>query len=204
LTRRPRGSTIQSTLTFADLLFLALFLAALGSLAAALAAACRHRGVGALRILRRLAMAAAVYLAVVFGVSWRTTPRVLRRGEAKCNGEWCIAVAGAEPAGGGGALAVAFRLFTTARRAAMRENDISVYLVDADGRRIEPRARSGDVPFNVQLEPGESVLAQRVFDVPGEFRGRGLVIRFGGEGFPGCFVIGENGWFHEPDVLLLD
>lgn len=186
-----------------DLVFIAAFLAAAGTLIVALAAALRGRGRQALMILRRFGIAAAVYLLVVLTVSWSTRPHMLHPGEPKCNGEWCIAVAGAKRPADGGTLTVVLKLFSTAKRVAMRE-DARVYLVDADGRRFEPRPDASAAPLNVRLEAGQSVTTQRVFDVPRDAASPALVVRFGGEGFPGCLVIGENTWLHEPDRMLLE
>jgi hypothetical protein len=97
---------------------------------------------------------------------------------------------------------VTLKLFSTAKRVAMREN-ARLYLVDARGRRIEPRP--GPPPYqDVRLEAGESVMTRRVFDVEADAGSPALVVRFGGEGFPGCLVIGENAWLHSPDRMLLE
>ncbi len=190
-------------MTIADLFFIVLFFAGAATLIAALTAALRGQRRRALGILARLAAAGAAYMLIVLAASWSTKPRMFRPGEAKCNGEWCIAVMGADRSADGHTVAVVLRLFSTAKRVAMREN-ASVYLADSRGRLFEPLPDASALPLNVRLEAGESVTARRVFDVPQDAANPALVVRFGGEGFPGCFVIGENAWLHEPDRMLLE
>jgi hypothetical protein len=56
----------------------------------------------------------------------------------------------------------------------------------------------------VLLGPGESTDVERVFAVPPGAGNLGLVVRFGAlAGFPGSLVIGENGWLHKPDRIVL-
>src|SRR5260370_8563957 len=75
-----------------DLLFIALFLAALGTLAAAPGAALRGRPDRARGRLRRLGIGAVGYMAVVTLVSLLSPRRVVARGEGLCSDDWCIAV----------------------------------------------------------------------------------------------------------------
>ncbi len=56
---------------------------------------------------------------------------------------------------------------------------------------------------NTLLRPGESALAKRRFQLPPDARGGGLIYTHEG-GFPiGWFIIGENHWFHGPDIVRL-
>jgi hypothetical protein len=62
-------------LGWADLVCIALFFAAVGSLMAVLTAVVRGRQDRALHILIRLAIAAGIYLLAVLTVSWSTRPQ---------------------------------------------------------------------------------------------------------------------------------
>jgi hypothetical protein len=78
-----------------------------------------------------------------------------------------------------------------------------VYLVDSQGRRYAPLNQNSSVPLNVLIQPGDSILATRAFEVPADAQNVGLVVDRG-VGFPSCFIIGENTWFHRPPVVWLD
>lgn len=188
-----------------DLLFILLFFAAIFTLGASVLWAIRGQRSRALRTLRRLGIGAGIYLAVVCLVSFATPRRVLNIGDAQCFDDWCIAVENVKTAAMNSAAShtVMLRLSSRARRRAQRENGLQVYLMDDRGRRFVPIPEPDMVPLNVLLQPGESVLAARVFNMPADSRLDGLVADHGG-GFPGCFVIGENNWFHKPTIVRLD
>ena len=70
------------------------------------------------------------------------------------------------------------------------------------GSRYEPSPRAADVPLSVQLGPGQSVAAERVFKVPLDVSEPGLVIAHEG-GFPiGWFIIGQGPFRKAPIVWL--
>jgi hypothetical protein len=157
------------------------------------------------RILRRLAIGAAVYFAVVIAVSIVSPRRVYQIGDAQCFDDWCIAVAGVErtPAGGNETYAIAIRLSNRARRVPMGERDTVVYLTDGAGHRYDPLPDAAAVAFDTVLQPGESVLATRRFLVPRTADDLGLVYTHEG-GFPiGWLIIGEGGWLQKPPVVKL-
>ncbi len=69
------------------------------------------------------------------------------------------------------------------------------------GRRYDPIPGSGTVPFDTKLQPGESVIATRRFDVPADARDLGFVYAHVGASFSP--VIGENELFHGPPLVRL-
>ena len=158
------------------------------------------------RILRRIGVGAAVYLAAVIVVSIVNPRRVYRVGDTQCFDDWCIAVTEAHraPTSAGTGYEVAMRLSNRARRMPMGEKGTVVYLTDGQGRRYDPNPHATAVPFDTRLQPGESVVATRRFDVPRDAQGLGLVYTHEG-GFPiGWLIIGEGGWFSRPPVVRLD
>lgn len=188
-----------------DLLFIALFLTAAGTLLSAAFLAIFGRGAGALRLLRTLSICAGVYIGIVAvsSIFWPRT--VLRVGERQCFDDWCIGVESAsrQPAGDHVTYLIGLRVASTARRVTQRENNVVVYLADQSGRPYRAVQNSSDVPLNVQLGPGESVAATRVFEVPADAREPGLVIAHEG-GFPiGWFIIGDDAWFHKAPIVRL-
>jgi hypothetical protein len=79
-------------MTVFDLLFIALFLAAVGTLLVAAVSAVRGRRARALAILRRLAICTVAYLGVVYMATALPKQVVLRVGDPQCSDDWCIAV----------------------------------------------------------------------------------------------------------------
>ncbi len=183
-----------------DLLFLAAVAASLFCWVAAALAALRRRAV-AIRILKAWSVCAALYFAAVILTSAVLPRRVLAMGEARCSDDWCVTVEKA--ARNGGTLTVSLRLESRARRVTQRERDMVVYVSDDRGRRYDPLPDTAEVPLDVQLGPGESVTAQRVFRVPPQARGLGVVVGHEG-GFPiGWFIIGYDTWFRKPAIVPL-
>jgi hypothetical protein len=131
--------------------------------------------------------------------------RILRAGEAQCFDDWCVSVAGAKRAATSEGLEyrVDLKLSSRARRVAQRENHLAVYLTDASGRRFDPVSQDSDVPFNVLLQPSESVLLTRRFILPPDAVDASAVITHEG-GFPiGWFIIGYDTWFRKPPLVRL-
>jgi hypothetical protein len=86
----------------------------------------------------------------------------------------------------------------------MGEKGTVVYLTDARGRRYDPLPDPSAIPLDTILQPGESLIVTRRFDVPPGAQGLGLIYTHEG-GFPiGWFIIGEGGWFQKPPIVRLD
>ena len=194
-------------MTLYDLLFIALFFAAVGTVAMAVSFALRGQGARALRILARLGVAVFVYMGIVAITSAFNPRRVLSFGEAECNDDWCIAVESSKrvPAQTPGNVqyVVNLTLSSRAKRVSQREKNVVVYLTDASGRRIDPVPDPSEVPLSVLLDPNDSVAATRSFEVPANAGRMGLVIDHEG-GFPiGWFIIGYATWFRKPTMVWL-
>ena len=189
-----------------DLLFIALFLAAVVSLltACGLAIAGRFRRAG--RILRWLLLCASAYMAVVVLVSLLSLlsqRRVLGPTATQCFDDWCIGVdrVSRSQAGESVKYSVDLRLSSRARRVAQREKNMAVYLTDDRGRRYDPVR--GAAPFDVLLQAGESAIVNRTFMIPAAAKSVALVAAHEG-GFPiGWFIIGYDTWFRKPPLVQL-
>ena len=188
-----------------DLLFIALFLTAVFSFVVAAWFTLRGQFGRAGRILLRLLVGAAAYMAIVIAVS-QVLPRwVVKIGDPLCFDDCCVSVAGFRraPEGPRVAYRVDLRLSSRARRVSQRERNLAVYLTDDQGRRYDPVADSLAAPFSVLLGPGESAVVSRTFLVPPETGGVGAVIAHEG-GFPiGWFIIGYDTWFRKPPIVRL-
>src|SRR5215831_6402049 len=164
-------------MTVFEPLFLLLVLVSLITFVSAAVFAIGGRSARAGRILRRWGIAAAVYFAIVIVVSLLRTTRVYAVGEPQCFDDWCITVASVDrkPTPSATEIDVNLRLTSRARRVPMGERGTLAYLTDADGRRFDPTPDSTQPPFDTVLQPGESRMTIRRFEVPNAARDLALV-----------------------------
>jgi hypothetical protein len=191
--------------TIFDLVFIALFLISIGTLAVAAVSAILGRRTRAIGILKGFAVGVAIYCGIVILVSLVAPRRMLSAGEPLCFDDWCITVEGAERTASQSdtSYVVRLRLSSRARRVTQRENGVVVYLTDANRTRYDPVPDTSATPLNVQLQPVESVVTTRTFKVPVAAHVLGLVIAHEG-GFPiDWFIIG-GGPFRKPPIVRLD
>ena len=188
-----------------ELLFILLFLASAVTLVWVVIGFLTRRAKRAAVVLRRFAIGAGAYLAIVFIVSAATPAKVLNVGDEQRNDDWCIAVANVNwlEMGPRRACDVTLRLSNRGRGRAQRERGVRVYLVDAAWQRYEPIPRAFDLPLDTLIQAGQSVSAERHFELPADARDVGLVVDHGA-GFPGCLIITENNWFHRLPVVRLE
>jgi len=188
-----------------ELLFIAVVLAAVATSGAALVQALRGRLRQSMRVVAWVCLSLAIYIGIVIVVSLVSPGRVVGIGDPRCSDEWCIAVMGVSrsPVPGGTEYSVAFQLSSRARGVSQRENGVVVYLIGSRGRRhlAEPDATA--VPFDVLLQPGQTVTTTRRFRVLGEERALGVVVgREGSNAIPGRFIIGsDESLFHRPAMV---
>lgn len=187
----------------ADLLFLLLLLAA----AAALLGAAWLAGTGhtahALRVLRALLFGAAAYMSVVIVVSMILPREVVKPGGELCFDDWCIRIAAVRTRAGGARTFydLDFTLRSRALRVTQREMNLAVRLASYSGRRYDPQADPSAAPFDVPLEPGESVTTRRTWALPAAEQPAGVEVTHPG-GFPiGWFIVGYDTWFRDPALL---
>ena len=191
-----------------DLLFLFAFLTSVVTLVRVAIVALRGNRVRALRVLRNFAVAALLYLAVGLAVSLVKPQRVIGVREPWCFDDWCLSVQNVSrtPETAEAAYRVDLRIFSQARRVTQRAKGAWIYLVDEHGRRYAPESDPSAVPLSVLLHPQESVATSRVFRVPADVQGLGLITGHGG---PYCgpmefLVIGESGClFNKPTMIRI-
>lgn len=190
-------------MTIFEPLLLLLALVTLVSLVGAGIAALRGRFAAARATLLRIGLGAAIYFGLAIVVSLLRPARELHVGDEQCFDDWCLTVTDVRrrPDGPLERLEVTLRLSSRARGAPQRERGTVVYLVDAGGRRFDPLPSPDEPPLDVLLQPGESVLTKRRFELPAGAEGVGLVYTMEG-GFPiQWFVIGGGGWFSKKPVV---
>jgi len=194
-------------MTIFDLFFILIFFASVAMLAVVVVTALRGRGRQAVTRLAALGVCLALYLGVIALVSLASPPRVLALGQDRCFDDWCVAVENAAraPSPTRTELTVTLRVSNRARRAPQRENGVAVAVLDEAGRRFEAAAQGEDAPFNILLQPGESVTTTRTFDVSGASGQLDLAVEHAGfSRFPGMFIIGDDSsLLHKPTIVHL-
>jgi hypothetical protein len=196
-----RGTAV----TVFDLLVIALFFVAIGTLMVAAALAVRGRWARALGLLRRLAVCTVAYVGIVYAATALSKEAVLRVGDPQCSDDWCIAVQNVQrtPMNAVVRYDVTLRIFSRALRVSQREMGAKdVYLVDSQWRRYDPVRIGAEVPLNTLLQAGESVTTSRRFELPADVRGIGLMVDR--SSFLVCLVIGECEAFHKGTIVRMD
>jgi len=195
-------------MTIFDLLFLASLLVSVIALAAAAYSAIRGRTSRAFSILRVWLVCAAVYLGISVAVAYVAPQRVIAVGSPWCFDDWCLTVENVKHAGA--TYDVDLKLSSEAKRVTQRAQGAWIYLRDENDTHYEPTPNlspdSKDVPLDVLLQPGESVAAQRSFNVPGNIHELGLVTGHGGPpcGVLSLVIIGQGGClFHKQTMIRL-
>jgi hypothetical protein len=191
--------------TVYDLLFIALFLIALGTLITAVVLFFRGQRGHALTVLGKLALCAAGYIAFVYAATAMSRERVLRAGEPECSDDWCFAVTGVRrtPMNAITRFDVDLRIFSRARRVAQRELGAKdVYLVDSGWKRYDPIPASGEIPMSTLLQAGESKSTTRRFEIPADAHGIALMLDHSAPPF--CLIIGECEAFHKGHIIRLE
>ena len=188
-----------------DLLFVLVFFSVGVGVLAVLSLWATRRRLAAVRVARLIGIGVVVYGVALVIVSEISAPRQLRLGQDRCYDDWCMAVVEAGPRSGEGDYAVTFRLSNRALRVAQREQGVVVYLLDQAGRRIDARAIDSEPPFDVLLQPNESLRTTRWFDVLDDAGPLGLAIAHAGwAAGPGLFIIGDDSsWLHQPTIVML-
>jgi len=188
-----------------DLLFILLFLLMLASLLWAASCAVRGQFDRAGRVIVRILLAAAVYIAIVIVFSAILPRRTANLGEQRCFDDYCVSVDAftRNPQGSGVEYTVNLRLSNRALRGSEREKNLVMYLTDAQGRRYDADGDKSSAPYTVLLAPQESVVVGRRFLVPSDAGELGAVVTHEG-GFPiGWLIIGYDAWFRKPPLVLL-
>jgi hypothetical protein len=177
-----------------DLLFILSFFAVIITLVAVVVIAIRGPRQKALRILGVLAVCLGAYFAICCLSAALMPRRELSLREPQCFDDWCIELDGVAQISSSSEIRyqTVIRVFSRAKRVSQRENGIVPYLEDDQGHRYAALQEPSATPFNVLLQPGESVAITRGFALPATAHVAGFVAAHEG-GFPvGWFVIGEG------------
>jgi hypothetical protein len=100
-----------------------------------------------------------VYLAATLIVSFVTPQRVVNIGDSYCMDIWCIRIerVNTEPRGPETLYKVDVRIFSDANSVKTSARGAHIYLVDERGRRFELINDPAVIPFDVPLDPGQTI-----------------------------------------------
>ncbi len=212
-------------MTIFDLLFIAVVLASVVTLAVAIVFGLLRRRQRAVSLLVRLATGVAIYLGAVVVVSLMSPQRVLEIGEDWCFDDWCVAVDEVRLASelgrpdhrvtaNGVFYIVELRFSNRARGRDQRAGSAAVHLLDGRLRQYEVsrhgqralEAQDGPVPPLTSTVPlGQSVNTVQVFDLPQDARDVGLTVDHPVGPSPALFVIGDQAsLFHRRTIVRLN
>jgi len=192
--------------TIFDLFFLVLVFAAVVSLITVGWLAAERRFGHSRRVLYGMFIGAVIYLGTIIFVSALLPRRTASLGENQCFDDICVAIDGFSSKTEGTAFVyeVSARVSNRARSAAQREQNLIMYLTDDKHRRFDAILNASDVPFNVVLNAGDSVIVTRTFWLPRDSTSTFASVTHEG-GFPiRWLIIGETAWFHRPPLVLLN
>ena len=119
----------------------------------------------AVKTLLASAVLLATYTLAVMAVSLRSPQKIVRVGDSYCVDLWCIGIDGvtAKSFGQETVYKVDVRIFSDANRVRTSAEGASLYLVDERGRRFPLVKDPSVIPFDVTLEPGQSVKTSLTF-----------------------------------------
>jgi hypothetical protein len=126
----------------------------------------------AVKTLLASAALVAIYTLAVITVSLRTPQKIVSAGDSYCVDIWCIGIEGVSPKPFGQEIAykVDVRIFSDANRVKTSAKGVSLYLVDERGRRFPLVRDPAVIPFDVTLDPGQSVNTSLTFVAAGDAR----------------------------------
>jgi hypothetical protein len=197
-------------MTIYDLAFFPLFFGTLGLLLIGAAARPLY-GVRISRfIFRGLGLFAVAYVGIWMALTAFSKQRPIGVGDPQCIDSWCIAVEKVDstPQDATTVYDVTLCIFSRAETTptsygahAASDEKSDVYLVDDRGRRYDSRPHPSEVPLDVTLKPGEAVRTRRVFELPSDARGLGILSAGGSLGM--CPMIGECSTSHSASDYAL-
>ena len=160
---------------------------------------------GGAKALRALAGLVAVYVVVVMAVSLLTPQKIGSAGQAYCMDIWCIGIEKVSPIPARNQIAykVDVRIFSDADTVKTSGKGFSLFLVDERGRRFPMGKDPAVIPFDLSLDPGESVNTSLTFVTAADARELFLTVDstlFWGARL--CFAC-DSSLLHKPTFLLV-
>ena len=134
-----------------------------------------------------------IYSAFLVATTLALPVQVLTANEAQFSGDWSIAVASVRrvPHGLDEDYELDFRLSNRGSKAIRGDSHVVVYLLNEDGTRYNPSPEPSTPPFDVEINPGKSVITMRRFVLPTNLNRLELVVTRSGFRL-GWFMVGRQ------------
>lgn len=187
-----------------SLVLLFAILASIATLILAMCLASNGEARRAKRIFLGWGIAACFYLtALLVTAMWPHSVPVLKTGVPYCDDDWCMSFEGISKIStqAGASYRLNLRLFSLAHRTPQSARGAWVCLTDDQNHRYPPVDDPSVPPFDVQLDPGQSVATSLTFDLPADtkrlfFAGGMKSISYA------SFIIGNPDLLHKPRLEL--
>ena len=160
------------------------------------------------KALRASAGLVAVYVVVLMAVSLLTPQKIGSAGQAYCMDIWCIGIEKVSPILARNQIAykVDVRIFSDADTVKTSGKGFSLFLVDERGRRFPMVKDPSVIPFDLSLDPGQSVNTSLTFVTAADARELFLTVREDDPVSPLYWVerlcvACDGGLLHKPTLL---
>ena len=143
------------------------------------------------------------YTALTMTVSLLLPQKIVNPGQSYCVDSWCIGIQNVTKTARGQDVAYKadVRIFSDLNRGTTSAKGASLYLVDERGRRFPLIPDPSVTPFDVELNPGQSVNTSLSFLVAAD--ARQLALKGDGPGLwiTKFFIGDDSAWLHRPTLI---
>jgi hypothetical protein len=157
----------------------------------------------AARVVFRWAACAAAYAATLLLTAMLPNTSALKTGVPYCDDDLCMTVQSVSgtPEPAGVVYRFAIRLFSRAYQRTRSAKGATAYLVDQRNRHFLPLYDPSAIPFDMAIEPGQSISTSLTFNVPAD--ARALVFAVGMDRIQyASFIIGNGDLLRHPRLKL--
>lgn len=186
-----------------SVLLLAVLLATIGTLIAVVTFSLRREFRRAGKIAARWGICAAAYTTILVLTAMAPRDSALKTGTPYCDDDMCMSVESITrtPEQAGTSYRFAIQLFTHANYGPRSAKGASVYMIDERGRHFLPLPDDSAIPFDIDVEPGESVNTSLAFRVPSDARTLAFAAAMDHLQYA-SFIIGNGDLLHKPRLEL--
>ena len=151
----------------------------------------------------RWAICAAAYATILVLTAMAPHDSTLKTGEPYCDDDMCMSVESVirMPEQTGSSYRFAIQLFTHANYGPRSAKGASVYMIDERGRHFLPLPDDSATPFDIDVEPGQSVNTSLTFHIPSDARTLAFAAAMDHLQYA-SFIIGNGDLLHNPRLKL--
>jgi len=155
------------------------------------------------RAASRWAVGAAIYVAILVVAAMPSYESTLKTGTPYCDDDMCMSVRNITrlPDPAGISYHFAIRLFTLANYGPRSAKGATVYLTDDRNRRFLPVFDPSAIPFDVEIQPGQSISTSLTFHVPTDAQKLAFAATMDRIQYA-SFIVGNGDLLHNPRLRL--